>query len=258
MGPEPPRLDILTPMRESDRPDPVATFAAARENPELVLLEGLHPWKHATRFGAVMQIAVTHDRGELTRLAKQLAPDLSLENVTDVGEDAWGRLATHDPASPLLASAERRDWTLGEIRPDGDVVVLDRPRHGGNVGAAIRAAAAADAAGVVTLGGIDPWTPAAVRGAAGLQFALPVIRLDEDTGLPDLGRPSVGLDPAGPPVGQRGHAATTWVFGTERGGLSDHLRAACDGLCSLPMRPGVSSLNLAVSVGVVLYLHRPP
>jgi tRNA G18 (ribose-2'-O)-methylase SpoU len=50
---------------------------------------------------------------------------------------------------------------------------------------------------------------------------------------------------------------TAWVFGTERDGLDPAVREACDRTASLPMRPGVSSLNLAVSVGVVLYLQGP-
>ena len=44
----------------------------------------------------------------------------------------------------------------------------------GNMGACVRVAAAADAAGVLTTGGNDPWHPDALRGAAGLHFALPV------------------------------------------------------------------------------------
>ncbi|MDX1511884.1 MAG: TrmH family RNA methyltransferase [Nitriliruptorales bacterium] len=241
---------------QSPSKDPVATFSAARDDGDLVVLEGIHPWKHASRFGAAIVIAVTNDRERLTGLVAQLAPDLALDRVQDIDPETWDRLAQRDPTSPLLAVAERRRWTLDDIGGDGDVVVLDRPRHGGNVGAAIRAAAAADAAGVITLGGIDPWTSAAVRGAAGLQFALPVIRLDEGAPLPDLGRHSVGLDPAGPPLPTTTRGATTWVFGTERKGLADRLRIACDDVHSLPMRAGVSSLNLAVSVGVVLYLHR--
>ena len=40
----------------------------------------------------------------------------------------------------------------------------------------------------------DPYSPAAVRGAAGLQFAVPVAAIDT---LPDTDRPLVALDPEG-------------------------------------------------------------
>ncbi len=46
------------------------------------------------------------------------------------------------------------------------------------------------------------------------------------------------------------------AFGTERYGLSEELRARADASVSIPMRPGVSSLNLATSVAAVLFAWR--
>jgi TrmH family RNA methyltransferase len=43
------------------------------------------------------------------------------------------------------------------------------------------------------------------------------------------------------------------AFGTERDGLSDALLARSDARLALPMRPGVSSLNLATAVSGVLF-----
>ena len=51
-------------------------------------------------------------------------------------------------------------------------------------------------------------------------------------------------------------SACVLAFGTERSGLTDELRARADACVSLPMEPGVSSLNLATSVSVVLYAWR--
>ena len=46
------------------------------------------------------------------------------------------------------------------------------------------------------------------------------------------------------------------AFGSERRGLSDGVLAAADRQIALPMRPGVSSLNLASAVAAVLYAWR--
>ena len=46
------------------------------------------------------------------------------------------------------------------------------------------------------------------------------------------------------------------AFGLERRGLSSTVLAAADRQIALPMRPGVSSLNLASAVAVVLYAWR--
>jgi RNA methyltransferase, TrmH family len=110
-------------------------------------------------------------------------------------------------------------------------------------------AAAAGAAALLVTGPADPWHPDAVRGAAGLQFALPVARLDA---LPDTGRPLVALDPAGEPLSQLPDRAIL-AFGTERHGLSPELLARAHARVALPMRAGVSSLNLATAVAAVLF-----
>jgi len=46
------------------------------------------------------------------------------------------------------------------------------------------------------------------------------------------------------------------AFGTERHGVSPALLGRADRRVRIPMRQGVSSLNLAVSVAVVLYAWR--
>jgi tRNA G18 (ribose-2'-O)-methylase SpoU len=43
------------------------------------------------------------------------------------------------------------------------------------------------------------------------------------------------------------------VLGNEQKGLSDEQIASCDVTISLPMRGKVSSLNLAVAAGILLY-----
>ena len=46
------------------------------------------------------------------------------------------------------------------------------------------------------------------------------------------------------------------AFGTERYGLSDELLDRADLRLAIPMRPGVSSLNLATAVAAVLFSQR--
>ncbi|MGB8649871.1 MAG: TrmH family RNA methyltransferase, partial [Mycobacteriales bacterium] len=98
---------------------------------------------------------------------------------------------------------------------------------------------------------LDPWHPAVVRGAAGLHFALPVLAcaLDEVTG------PVLALDADGDRLGEVPDDAAL-VVGSERAGVSAAVRARADAVVSLPMRPGVSSLNLATAVSAALYAWR--
>ena len=221
------------------------------------MLEGFHPLKHALRFGAVIEAAVTPDPAALTRLASDLAPDIAQQVddlATAVAPELFVRLAPVPPGTGVIALAQRPRVDPAAIlaAPDPEpVVLLDHPSHLGNVGAVVRVAAAAGAAAVLTTGPLDPWHPAALRGAAGLHFALPVARIAR---LPATARPLVTLDPGGEPLGRAAiPPGAVLVVGAERGGVSPDLAARAAARLAIPMRAGVSSLNLATAVAVVLY-----
>ncbi|MEX2549950.1 MAG: TrmH family RNA methyltransferase [Nitriliruptoraceae bacterium] len=230
----------------------------ARRDPDRVLLEGVHALKHALRFGADVEVVATDDPLGLTALLEQLAPDVrsrveSLAVVFD--EVGWQRIAPRPLPSPALSVARHpHPSPAAVLAAPGRLLVLDRPRHLGNLGACIRVAAAAGAGGVLVVGEADPWHQTAVRAAAGLQFALPTARMDA---LPALDRPVVALDPAGEALHQRPLPDdAVLLVGTERGGLDPELRARADERRAIEMRTGVSSLNLATAVAIALYAGR--
>jgi len=230
-------------------------LAAARGDRGLVVIEGFHALKHALRFGADVLAAGTTDPDGLAALAEELAPDLALAGlvatVGDLGPDAHH--------TGVVAVARRPPFDPDALGP-GRVVLLDAPRHPGNVGAAVRVAAAAGAAGLLVTGERDPWAPAALRGSAGLHFALPVGRV----AAPPTDRPLIAVHPRAQP-GDEAAGRGRWdplatlpddavlAFGSERHGLGAALLARADARVGIPMRPGVSSLNLATAVAVVLY-----
>jgi RNA methyltransferase, TrmH family len=229
-----------------------ADVARARRDPALVVLEGFHAVKHALRFGAELLGAWTADPEELEALRARLAPDVALAPAV-VGR---AELAAVVPRAQLVAVARRPPQpgvseVLAAPGPE-PIVLLEDPRHLGNLGACVRVAAAAGAGAVLTTGRQDPWHPDALRGSAGLHFALPVARIHR---LQPAGRPLVALDPAGEPLRSL-PARAVLAFGTERDGLSDELLARADARLALPMRAGVSSLNLATAVAIVLYSGR--
>jgi TrmH family RNA methyltransferase len=233
-------------------------FEAARTDPALVVLEGIHALKHALRFGAVVHEVVSPDPDRLDALLADLAPDLRGRlTVEHIEPRAWDALTRGGLPSPALAIADRPDVDLDRVlgrRGRSRVILLDAPTHLGNVGAVVRVAAAAEAAAVVVRGRADPWHPRAVRGGAGLQFALPVGRVDA---LPATPRPLVAVDPDGLPLGEVSVPADAILaFGSERRGLADDLLATASLRVAIPMRAGVSSLNLATAVAVMAYHDR--
>jgi RNA methyltransferase, TrmH family len=240
----------------------ISRYGRARRDEGLAVLEGFHPLKHALRFEATVLEVLCEDRQALEVLCEQLAPDLEQEIMALARQAPRGALAKIAPTRPptgVISLAERPRVdplaALADARA-APVVLLDDPRDLGNIGACVRVAAAADAGGVLVSAGHDPWHPDVLRGAAGLHFALPVARLP--AGLPArLERPLVALDPDGEPLRAGSLPARALLaFGSERRGLGEELLARADRRVAIPMRAGVSSLNLATSVAVVLFAER--
>jgi TrmH family RNA methyltransferase len=235
-------------------------FRRARREPDLVVVEGFHALKHALRFGAELVEAVAVDPHALERLAAELAPDLEGQlapRVEAVDAETLARLVPLVPRTGVVAIARRPPVdlpaVLAEPRP-APVVLLEDPRNMGNIGACVRVAAAAGAAALLSTGEHDPWYPDAVRGAAGLHFALPVTAVES---LPESDRPLLAVDPEGEDLVPGGlPPRAVLAFGTERHGLTGEILRRADARVAIPMRPGVSSLNLATSVAITLFAMR--
>lgn len=212
-----------------------------------VLLEGFHAVKHALRFApALVETVVVADLDAARRLARELAPDVEAA----LAERAVAGLVGHPTGVQGAARRPDEDRQVLERRT-APLVLLDDPRHPGNAGAVIRVAAAAGASGVATTGRLDPWHPAVVRGSAGLHYALPVLATvpSEVTG------PILVLDADGDDLPAVPDDAVL-VVGSERSGVGADLRALAHATVRLPMREGVSSLNLATAAAAVLYAWR--
>jgi tRNA G18 (ribose-2'-O)-methylase SpoU len=226
---------------------------------EAVVLDGFHAVKHALRFGAGLLVALTSDLSGALALADELAPDVRPELaalLVELPEDTLRSLVPrlHPTGVVALVARPSRAAHLDALthRPrTAPIVVLDQPRNLGNAGAVIRLAAGCGATGVITTGSLDPWHPTVVRGGAGLHFATAVARMDVAE-LPY--GPLFALDAAGDDIRDTVIPDDALLaFGSERTGLSAPLRARADHVISLPMRPQVSSYNLATSVAMALY-----
>ncbi len=154
--------------------------------------------------------------------------------------------------------------------------VLVEPSHAGNIGAAARAL---KVMGFNQLAVVNPRQadfsshPEAVAFASGAQALLDDARsyssLEhalEHTTLA-IAVSAAGREFAAPPVSpelaaalaraevQRG-GQVSWVFGTERTGLSIEQAQQCQVLCSIASHPEYGSLNLAQAIQVVAYVAR--
>lgn len=141
----------------------------------------------------------------------------------------------------------------------GIVVYLDHVQEPGNVGAVIRCAAAFGTSGVACSPGCgDPFSPRAIRAAAGWSLRHPVERDVEFDGLAAAitttgGTVAVADGHGGTDLdGWRPRFPVLLALGSEGLGLSDAVAARASQRVTIPLFAGVESLNIAVAAGVIL------
>ena len=250
----------------------VARFrAAARERRgerRQLLLDGSRLIDAAQRAGVRPETAV-FGRGALRRregALADLAGRLAADDVTVLAASAPVLSAVSPVRTPsgVVALARHRQLETRRAFAGGGVVLAAAGvQDPGNVGAIIRAADAGGAGGVlVTEGSADPFGWKALRGAMGSTFRLPVI----DAGpAPEAvaaaqahGAGVLAAVPRGGAPLQDIDMTRPWLvlIGGEGGGLSEAASELAEMRISVPMRPGVESLNAAVAAALIVYEAR--
>lgn len=163
--------------------------------------------------------------------------------------------------SGVVALAEPPAWTLdsvvGAARPL--VVAAMDVQDPGNVGAIVRSAEAGGATGVALCGAsADPFGWKALRGSMGSALRLPVVSTDLDmlvTSVRNRAALIVATVPRGglPPDQVDLKGPVVLLLGGEGPGLPAPVVDGADALISVPMRPPVESLNVAVATALLVY-----
>lgn len=232
-------------------------LAARRRRDDDVLLDGEH----------VIEEALASNVPIATLLARDATTPLA-HRARDRGADVYAASAEViaaaspvDAPTGMLAIARWKPAPLDSaITATSElVVVLVDVQDPGNVGSVIRSADAFGAASVVTVGSTaDPAGWKALRGAMGSTFHLPVARTTLAALLERATRVSARLvattvGDAEPLEAVRLDGPTVVLLGNEGAGLPDALVARADARLRVPMRAGVSSLNVSVTAALILY-----
>lgn len=173
-----------------------------------------------------------------------------------------GRLAGSSDHQGVVAEVDAYPYVPAReiLRSDGPLVCLDGAQDPRNIGAVARVADAAGAAGLVIPSRGSPGvTPTVCKTSAGAVEHLAITRTDGLTGLlhdaRGMGRTVAGADAE---TGTDHRTAglphdVVLVLGAEGVGLRPRVLAECDLRVRIVMRGRVSSLNLAVAAGVLLF-----
>ena len=230
-----------------------------------MIIYGLNPVLEALRTGRVRRLRVgpRGDRRIEEAIALARTKGIGVERVDGGTIDQVARGGVHQG---IVADVDPpRDYSLAQIveraAPAAPlIVVLDGIEDPHNVGAILRTVDAAGAHGVVrqarhaaALDGV------AAKASAGAVAHVPIateVNIARAVGeLKELGVWTVGLAGDAP---ERYEAIdytvpTALVLGAEGTGLRRLVRERCDRLVSISMYGAISSLNVSVAAGIVLF-----
>ncbi len=240
---------------------------------DTTLLVGRNPVREALERGDAQLEKVMIQKGlhgfdGLVRLAREQG--VPVQFVPAQKLDAIARGLTHQGVAAPMASVayEDVDEMLAAIAPTNDevrahkpiIVLLDGIEDPHNLGAILRSAVAAGAAGaIVPTQGSAPLGATALKASAGTAVRIPVARVHDPgatcEALKERGYWIVGAAGEGdtPYTTYDWNRATVLAIGSEGSGLSAKVRRACDALVHIPMQGPAESLNASVAAGILLF-----
>lgn len=236
----------------------------ARDESGCFLVEGIHPVGAAVEAGSDLSMVFYAPEFLESLFAHELIERLKSQNVAcyATSGDVFASLADKDNPQGILAVARQPCQSLDDLTTENFPwgIALVAPQDPGNVGAILRTIDAAGASGLLLLdNGVDAYHPTAVRASMGAVFRHAVVTASFADFAQWARRQGYHV------YGSSAHATLDYrrvehyqrpmmlLMGSEREGLGAAHTAVCDLVLSLPMHGKVTSLNLAVAAGVLLY-----
>ena len=215
------------------------------------LLEGYKPIKEASDFGIKIE-KIFVDKSKVGQYSFTKA------QVIETTQSVLKKLATTDSAPDAVAVAEQKIYDKSILSKSEKVVLLEDIKDLGNLGTIVRTSVAFGVDAIVLFGeSVDIYNPKSVRSSVGNLWKIPIIHIldfqellvifknfEKIATLPHTNNILKEYKPKYPVL---------IMFGSEANGLSEDLINFADSAVKIEMSDNVESLNLAVSVAVVLY-----
>lgn len=178
-----------------------------------------------------------------------------------VGENVFKGMSDTIAPQGILCVVKKAHWQLEELLETEKplLIALENIQDPGNLGAIIRTAEGAGAAGIImSRDTVDVYNSKTVRATMGSIFRVPFVYAE------DMVQMAKGLQEAGVHT-YAGHlqgtdmyaedytGATAFFIGNEGNGLTNGLAAAVSNRIRIPMKGKVESLNAAAAAAVLMY-----
>lgn len=234
-----------------------------RDASGLFLVEGLAHVGAALEAGASIDYILYAPELLISEFGQQVIVQATQHKIEclEISASVLESVSDKDHPTGLLAVV-RKPVTNNQLpitNPQSFFVALVSPQDPGNLGTILRTLDAVGASGLLLLdGGADPYQPNAVRASMGALFYQPVVTTSFTEFVAWAKQKQCYI------VGTSAKANTDYrtahyqwplilLMGSEQKGLTSEQSSVCDQSIRLPMAGKVSSLNLAVATGVLLY-----
>ena len=250
----------------------------SRDNRRLVHARKVRDGKVAT------QVFIEGKRLVIEALRSDIDLDACFVTEGFEGRELLGKIAQR--TTPIAEMPERLFNSIADTsQPQGIILIAKRPRTSldalgsslkgtglpiviflteindpSNLGAVLRTAEAAGAAGVIiSTNSADAYSPKALRASMGASFRLPVCEGAEFEEVMDWARAEKLRTIAAVAGSGRNYVDIVWkepallVLGSEAHGLTLQQLDRIEEQVGIPMENDVESLNLAVSAGIILF-----
>lgn len=227
-----------------------------RDESGLFLLEGEKSVAEAVKNGIKLkEIFINKNNPQLLEKYKKsnfyAVNDKILEKITDAKS-----------APDIVATAFKFENNLSVIpAKNSAVLLLENIKDAGNLGTAIRTACAFDMDGIILLGEtVDLFSPKVVRSTVGYLWKKPIFKTDNINLIKNYFKGykffATSVD-SNLPLKKLKEAEIkkpcVIMFGSEANGLTCETLQKADVCVTIPIKSDVESLNLSISIGIVLY-----
>jgi len=228
------------------------------------LVEGIHLVASAVESRAPIEMVFYAPDLLKSQYAQDLIEEIASSGVSCYATTAqvFASLASKEHPQGILAVVHQPDQQLSDLDSQEFSwgVACVSPQDPGNLGTILRTIDAIGASGLIILDdGVDPYHPTAVRASMGAIFRHPVVSASFTEFAQWVNEYNYRVYGTSAGAGIDYQQITQYerpvilLLGDERQGLTPEQVEICQELVRLPMHGQVTSLNLAVAAGVMLY-----
>ncbi|MCY6490172.1 TrmH family RNA methyltransferase [Leptolyngbya sp. GGD] len=234
--------------------------AKERREQQLFLLEGTHLIEEACAVGVALNTVCYTEHWQQNHESLWQKIQARSSRIELVSPEVLKAIATTVEPDGIVATVDRFHTQPVQFTKLG--LVLETIQDPGNLGTIIRTAAAAGVEGLwLSADCVDLESPKVLRSSSGQWFRLPMSTSDLRTDILKAKQQGMQVIATVPTATQ-----TYWeidftqpslvLMGNEGAGLSDELIELADIQVTIPLAPGVESLNVAIATALILYEAR--